>query len=147
MPPLALTLHPATARPRYGSCQALTTLMRRPLSCAVRVKRASCVLNSCVLCLAPPAVDLLGLLVVVCVLLLFPLSVFLGVRQAVAFSRWLHALSCSTWLIVRSCLAAAHVLAWALLLHLPSCVLRLLRRCSRYRARRYNTCFACRSKF
>ena len=52
---LALTLHAATARPRHGSCQTLITLTRRPLS----VSRALHVLSSCVLCLAPPAVELL----------------------------------------------------------------------------------------
>jgi len=44
-----------TARPRHGSCQTLITLTRRSLS----VSRALHVLSSCVLCLAPPAVDLL----------------------------------------------------------------------------------------
>ena len=52
---LALALHAATARPRHGSCQTLITLTRRPLS----VSRALHVFSSCVLCLAPPAVDLL----------------------------------------------------------------------------------------
>jgi len=45
----------STARPRHGSFQTLITLTRRPLS----VSRALHVLSSCVLCLAPPAVDLL----------------------------------------------------------------------------------------
>ena len=52
---VALALHTATARPRHGSCQALIILTRRPLS----VSRALHVLRSCVLCLAPPALDLL----------------------------------------------------------------------------------------
>ena len=52
---LALALHAATAQPRHGTCQALITLTRRSLS----VSRALHVLSSCVLCLAPPAVDLL----------------------------------------------------------------------------------------
>ena len=43
------------AWPRHGSFQALITLTRRPLS----TSRALHVLSSCVLCLAPPAVDLL----------------------------------------------------------------------------------------
>ena len=43
------------AWPRHGSVQALITLTRRPLS----MSRALHVLSSCVLCLAPPAVDLL----------------------------------------------------------------------------------------
>ena len=41
------------AWPRHGSFQALITLTRRPLS----TSRALHVLSSCVLCLAPPAVD------------------------------------------------------------------------------------------
>ena len=52
---LALALHTATAQPRHGTCQAWITLTRRYLS----VSRALHVLSSCVLCLAPPAVDLL----------------------------------------------------------------------------------------
>jgi len=72
----------------HGSCQTLITLTRRPLS----VSRALHVLSSCVLCLAPPAVDLLEALDrCVCTrracclfahvaLLLLPLSLFLGVR-------------------------------------------------------------------
>ena len=83
----ALALHAATAQPRRGTCQALITLTRRPLS----VSRALHVLSSCVLCLAPPAVDLLealgrcvyetGLLLLFAyiALLLLPLSFFLGV--------------------------------------------------------------------
>ena len=55
----ALALHAATAGPRHGSCHALITLTRRPLG----VSRALHVLSSCVLCLAPPAVDLLEALV------------------------------------------------------------------------------------
>jgi len=88
---LALALHAAaTARPRHGSCQTLVTLTRRPLS----VSRALHVLSSCVLCLAPPAVDLLKaldrcvctrraccfcLVFVYIALLLLPLSFVLGV--------------------------------------------------------------------
>ena len=87
---LALALHAATARPRHGSCQALIPLMRQPLS----VSRALHVLSSCVLCLAPPAVDMLiealgrcvrvyetGLLLLFAyiALLLLPLSFFLRV--------------------------------------------------------------------
>ena len=52
---LALALDAATARPRHGSCQTLIILTQRPLS----VSRALHVLSSCVLCSAPPAVDLL----------------------------------------------------------------------------------------
>ena len=52
---LACALHAATARPQHGSFQTLITLTRRPLS----VSRALHVLSSCVLCLAPSAVDLL----------------------------------------------------------------------------------------
>ena len=52
---LALALHAADARPRHGSFQTLITLTRRSLSAS----RALHVLSSCVLCLAPPAVDLL----------------------------------------------------------------------------------------
>ena len=48
-------MHAVIARPRHRSCQTLITLTRRPL----RVSRALNVLGSCVLCLAPPAVDLL----------------------------------------------------------------------------------------
>ena len=55
MTSLPFALHAATARPRHGSSQAFITLTRRPLS----VSRALHVLGSCVLCLAPPAVDLL----------------------------------------------------------------------------------------
>ena len=51
----ACAVHAATAWPRHGSCQTLITLTRRPLS----VPRALHELSSCVLCSAPPAVDLL----------------------------------------------------------------------------------------
>ena len=163
---VALALHAVTAQPRHATCQALITLTRRSLS----VSRALHVLSSCVLCLAPPAVDLLEALgrcactrracpmFAYIALLLLPLSVFVGVgapslslagfmsetvrrgslsfswfvvasaacvyqtglllvcschtsaasveplprgSRAVAFPRWLHVLSCSTWLIVR----------------------------------------------
>ena len=59
---LALALNAAmaafsasTAGVRYGSCRAMIALTRRSLS----VSRALYVLSSCVLSLAPPAVDLL----------------------------------------------------------------------------------------
>ncbi len=147
----------------------MITLTRRPLS----VSRALHVLSFCVLCLAPPAVDLLkalgrcvctrGLLLLLSAniaLLMLPLSFFLGVGasslslaglmfkatrrgsfsllfavasaarayatglphlfayvgtsaasdellprglRAVCFPRWLHVLSCSTWLIIVRC--------------------------------------------
>ena len=88
MTSLPFALHAATARPRHGSSQAFITLTRRPLS----VSRALHVLSFCVLCLAPPAVDLLkalgrcvctrGLLLLLSAniaLLMLPLSFFLGV--------------------------------------------------------------------
>ena len=96
----------ATARPRHGSCQTLITLTRRP------VTRALHVLSSRVLCLALPAVDLLEALdrgvctrracCSVCVYRTSAASVELLPRgwRAVAFPRWLHVRSCSTWLIV-----------------------------------------------
>ena len=87
----------------------MITLTRRPLS----VPRALHELSSCVLCLAPPAVDLLealdrcvcvrdGLAASVCVNHTSAASVELLPRgwRAVAFPRWLHDQSGSTWLIV-----------------------------------------------
>ena len=109
MASLALTLHATiTAHPRHGSCQALITLTRRHLS----VSRALHVLSSCVLCLAPPAVDLLKALALgwlvctrwACCFCLrmsatFVASVELLPRgwRAITFPRWLHVLKCSTW--------------------------------------------------
>ena len=111
---LALALHAATARPRHGSCQALITLTRRPLS----VSRALHVLSSCVLCawrrlpliclklLVGVCVrDGLRLAASVCVCRTSAASVELLPQgwRAVASPRWLHVQSCSTWLIVRCC--------------------------------------------
>jgi len=106
---------PHTARPRHGSCQTLITLTRRSLS----VSRALRVLSSCVLCLAPPAVDLLEALDwCVCTrraccfcLRISHFCCFCWARprgwRAVAFSRWLHDRSGLMWLIailiVRCC--------------------------------------------
>jgi len=96
-------------RPRHGSCQTLITLTRRPLS----VSRAPHVLSSRVLCLAPPAVDLLEALGrCVCTrraccfcLRMSQCSAATGELlprgwRAVAFPWWLHVQSCSTWLVV-----------------------------------------------
>ena len=87
------------------------------------MSRALHVLSSCILCLAPLAVDVLealgrcvrtqrcvrdGLAASVCVCLTSAASVELLPRgwRAVAFPRWLHVLSCSTWHsgIVRCCI-------------------------------------------
>ena len=85
-------------------------LTRRPLS----VSHALHMLSSCVLCLAPPAADLLEALgrsvctrraCCFCLRMsrTFAASVELLPRswRAVTFPRLLHVLSCSTWLIIR----------------------------------------------
>ena len=97
-----------TARPRHGSCQTLITLTRRSLS----VSRALHVLSSCVLCLAPPAVDLLealGRRVCTRRLAFYLLRIYRTSAasveliprdwRAIAFPRWRHVQSCSKWLI------------------------------------------------
>ena len=109
---LALALHATTARPRHGSCQTLITLTRRPLS----VSRALHVLSSCVLCAwrRLPLICWKLLMVDLCVCTRRACCLTVSVHRtsaasvelfprgwrAVAFPRWLHVHSCSTWLIV-----------------------------------------------
>ena len=111
MASLVLALHAATARPRRGSCQTLITLTRRTLS----VSRALHVFSSCrpAFC-AWRRLPLIcwklligvcvrdGLAASVCVYRNSAASVELLPRgwHAVAFPRWLHVRSYSTWLIV-----------------------------------------------
>ena len=129
------------ARPRHGSCQAMIALMRRPLSSACHAR---------FMCSAPafyawrrlPLICLTllvgvyvrdGLVASVCVCRTSAASVQFLPRgsRAVAFPRWLHVLSCLTWLIVRCCIGGLCFgsICADTVLHPLSCVLGLLRRC------------------
>ena len=147
----SLALHAATAEPRHGTCQALITLTRRPLS----VSRAHHVLSSCVLC-AWRRLPLIGLKLLVGVRVRDGLAASVCARRtsdasfellprgwrAVAF--WLHVLAArrGSLFVVASAACALASLALIVilhsLLHPPSRVLWLLKRCSCCRARRYS---------
>ena len=69
--------------------------------------------------------------------------------RAVAFPRWLHVLSCSTWLIVPCCIDSCVLASLELIVivlgmnsirQAASSLLRSLRRCLCCRARRYSCC-------
>ena len=105
--------HAAIAGPRHGSCQALITLTRRPLSSACHAR---------FMCSAPafyawrrlPLICWKLLMVDLCVCTRRACCLTVSVHRtsaasvelfprgwrAVAFPRWLHVRSCSTWLIV-----------------------------------------------